>query len=293
VEFNNFVLSPIANYKGKLYNLPFNMNTFYQIWNLKTPDEVMKKIYDQIKNLNIDNPTNLEEQALKTVGKDVFELLIKEYVEKQWNRSCEKLPPDIIKRLPVRFTFDNNYFNHRYQGIPIGGYNKIFDKMLDGIDVLLGTNYYVNKIFFDNIATKIVFTGPIDEYFGYKYGALEYRSLHFEHEVKDVKNYQGNAVFTFTSKNEPYTRVIEHKHFEFGEQDKTVITREFPKDWEVGDEPYYPINDEANNALYERYRAEAAIHSNLIFGGRLGEYKYFDMDQVIISALELVKRELE
>ena len=292
-EFNNYINCPVALYKKELYNLPFNMNTFNKLWGIITPEEAKNKIEEQKTEFNIENPKNLEEQALSLVGKDVYEKLIKGYTEKQWGRSAKELPAFIIKRLPLRFTYDNNYFNDRYQGIPIGGYTKIIENMLKGIDVKLNTNYFETYKDDKNIADKIVFTGMIDEFFDYKLGVLEYRSLRFEHERLENENYQGNAVVNYTEREIPYTRIIEHKHFEFGNQPHTIITREFPESWEKGDEPYYPINNERNNSLFEKYRELAAQNPNIIFGGRLGNYQYYDMDKVIIAALDTVKKEFE
>lgn len=290
-EFNNYINAPVAIYKDELYNLPFNMNTFSKMWGVKTPAEAKAKIAEQIKELNITVPKNLEEQALSLVGRDVYEKLIKGYTEKQWARDCKDLPSFIIKRLPLRFTYDNNYFNDRYQGIPIGGYNVIIDKMLEGVDVLLDTDYFEFIKGNKDIAEKTVFTGQIDRFFDYKLGVLEYRSVRFETETLDTDNYQGNAVVNYTERQVPYTRVIEHKHFEFGKQEKTVISREYSSEWTMGDEPYYPINNEKNNDLYQKYEDLAKSEKNVIFGGRLGQYKYYDMDKVIISALEAVKKE--
>ncbi|OUN94043.1 UDP-galactopyranose mutase [Blautia sp. An46] len=290
-EFNNYINSPIAVYKDELYNLPFNMNTFSKMWGIKTPQEAKAIIAKQIEELHITEPRNLEEQALSLAGTDVYEKLIKGYTEKQWGRPCSELPSFIIKRLPFRFTYNNNYFNDRYQGIPIGGYTKIVGKMLDGIEVKTGTDYFQFKKDKPDIARKIVFTGMIDEYFGYRLGALEYRSVRFETEVLDTDNYQGNAVVNYTDREIPYTRIIEHKHFEFGTQEKTVISREYSSEWKVGMEPYYPVNNEQNNQLFEKYRELAEKENNVIFGGRLGNYKYYDMDKVIESALETVDRE--
>ena len=289
-EFNNYINSPVAVYKDELYNLPFNMNTFSKMWNIKTPSEAKAIIEGQIKDLNIGEPKNLEEQALSLVGTDVYEKLIKGYTEKQWQRDCKDLPAFIIKRLPLRFTYDNNYFSDRYQGIPIGGYNQIIDKMLSGIEVRLDTDYFAleNR---EEIAEKTVFTGQIDSFFDYKLGVLEYRSVRFENEVLDTDNYQGNAVVNYTEREVPYTRVIEHKHFEFGTQPKTVISREYSSEWKIGDEPYYPVNNDKNNSLYVEYEKLATERKNVIFGGRLGGYKYYDMDKVIISALDTVKKE--
>lgn len=290
-DFNNFINSPIASYKDELYNLPFNMNTFSKMWGIKTPAEAKAIIAGQIANLNIGEPQNLEEQALKLVGTDVYEKLIKGYTQKQWGRPCIELPAFIIKRLPLRFTYDNNYFNDRYQGIAIGGYTQIIEKMLAGSDVKTDTDYF--EFIKENldIAEKTVFTGQIDEFFGYRYGALGYRSVRFENEILDTDNYQGDAVVNYTDREVPYTRIIEHKHFEFGKQEKTVISREYSAEWQPGIEPYYPINDEANNALYEKYKALAVTRPDVIFGGRLGQYKYYDMDKVIAAALTAVDAE--
>ena len=290
-DFNNFINSPIASYKDELYNLPFNMNTFSKMWGIKTPAEAKAIIAGQIANLNIGEPQNLEEQALKLVGTDVYEKLIKGYTQKQWGRPCTELPAFIIKRLPLRFTYDNNYFNDRYQGIAIGGYTQIIEKMLAGSDVKTDTDYFEFIKENPDIAEKTVFTGQIDEFFGYRYGALGYRSVRFENEILDTDNYQGNAVVNFTDKEVPYTRIIEHKHFEFGKQKKTVISREYSAEWQPGIEPYYPINDEANNALYGKYKTLAATRPDVIFGGRLGQYKYYDMDKVIAVALSAVDDE--
>ncbi len=291
VDFNNFINSPIASYKDELYNLPFNMNTFSKMWGIKTPAEAKAIIAGQIANLNIGEPKNLEEQALKLVGTDVYEKLIKGYTQKQWGRPCTELPAFIIKRLPLRFTYDNNYFNDRYQGIAIGGYTQIIEKMLAGSDVKTDTDYFEFIKENPDIAEKTVFTGQIDEFFGYRYGALGYRSVRFENEILDTDNYQGNAVVNYTDREVPYTRIIEHKHFEFGKQEKTVISREYSAEWQPGIEPYYPINDEANNALYEKYKTLAATRPDVIFGGRLGQYKYYDMDKVIAAALSAVDEE--
>ncbi len=290
-DFNNYINSPIASYKDELYNLPFNMNTFSKMWGIKTPAEAKAIIADQIANLNIGEPQNLEEQALKLVGTDVYEKLIKGYTQKQWGRPCTELPAFIIKRLPLRFTYDNNYFNDRYQGIAIGGYTQIIEKMLAGSDVKTDTDYFEFIKENPDISEKTVFTGQIDEFFGYRYGALGYRSVRFENEILDTDNYQGNAVVNFTDKEVPYTRIIEHKHFEFGKQEKTVISREYSAEWQPGIEPYYPINDKANNALYEKYKALAATRPDVIFGGRLGQYKYYDMDKVIAAALSAADEE--
>ena len=292
-EFNNYINSPVAIYKDELYNLPFNMNTFSRLWNIKTPAEAKKIIADQIADLNLSEPKNLEEQALSLAGKDVYEKLIKGYTEKQWGRPCNELPTFIIKRLPLRFTFDNNYFNARYQGIPMGGYTPIIEKMLDGIEVLTDTDYFEWIKTNANKVKKTVFTGQIDEFFGYKLGVLEYRSVRFETEVLDCDSYQGNAVVNYTEKSVPYTRIIEHKHFEFGTQPKTVISREYSSEWKPGVEPYYPINNDKNNALYAEYKKLADNTPNVIFGGRLGDYKYYDMDKVIEVALAAVKKEFE
>ena len=291
-EFNNYINSPIAVYKDELYNLPFNMNTFSKMWNIRTPQEAKEKIARQVAETGITEPKNLEEQGLSLVGKDVFEKLVKGYTEKQWGRDCKDLPAFIIKRLPVRFTYDNNYFNDRLQGIPMGGYTKIVEKMLNGVEVKTSTDYFTFIKENPDIAEKTVFTGMIDEYFGYKLGALEYRSVRFETEVLDTDNYQGNAVVNYTEREVPYTRIIEHKHFEFGKQEKTVISREYSSEWHVGMEPYYPVNNETNNALFEKYKELAAKEENVIFGGRLGNYKYYDMDKVIEAALEVCEGEL-
>jgi UDP-galactopyranose mutase len=286
VEFNRYTNSPVANYKGELFNLPFNMNTFYQLWKVKTPDEARSKIQEQISKLNIVDPQNLEEQALSLVGEDIYYKLIKEYTEKQWGRKAVDLPAFIIKRLPVRYTFDNNYFNDSYQGIPIGGYTKLISRMLDGIEVRLGVDYFKDKVELNNLADKIVYTGMIDEYYDYQFGTLEYRSLKFEHETLDKANFQGNAVVNYTDSETPFTRIIEHKHFEFGEQPKTIITREYPKEWSKKDEPYYPINDAKNDQLFKKYKDLARSEENVIFGGRLADYKYYDMHHVVGIALK-------
>ena len=290
-EFNNYINSPVAVYKNELYNLPFNMNTFSRMWNIRTPKEAREIIEGQIADLHIEEPRNLEEQALSLVGRDVYEKLVKGYTEKQWGRDCKDLPAFIIRRLPLRFTYDNNYFNDRYQGIPMGGYTRIIEKLLEGAEVRTGVDYLKERETYECAARKIVFTGMIDEYYGYRLGALEYRSVRFETEVLDCDNYQGNAVVNYTDREVPYTRVIEHKHFEFGTQKKTVISREYSSEWKVGDEPYYPVNDEKNSVLYEKYASLAAGEDNVIFGGRLGAYRYYDMDKVIASALELADRE--
>lgn len=288
VEFNRYTNSPIANYKGELYNLPFNMNTFYQLWKVKTPQEAMDKIAEQIGDLNIKDPQNLEEQALSLVGKDIYYKLIKEYTEKQWGRKATELPAFIIKRLPVRFTFNNNYFNDTYQGIPNGGYTKIIEKMLEGIDIKLGIDYIADRKSLDQLADRVVYTGMIDEYFDYQFGILEYRSLRFEHEVLDMNNYQGNAVVNYTDGETPFTRIIEHKHFEFGEQEKTVITREYSKEWTKADEPYYPVNDNKNDELFKKYKELSRVEERVIFGGRLADYKYYDMHHVVGLALKKI-----
>lgn len=290
-EFNNFINSPIAIYKGEVYNLPFNMNTFSKMWGIRTPAEAKKVIEEQIRELNIKDPANLEEQALMLVGRDVYEKLIKGYTEKQWGRPCTELPAFIIKRLPLRFTYDNNYFNDRYQGIPIGGYTPIIEKMLSGIEVRLNTDYFDFIRTEKNCAVKTVFTGMIDAYFDYKLGHLEYRSLRFEHQLVACDNYQGNAVVNYTEREIPYTRIIEHKHFEFGKQPVTAISKEYPAEWKPGVEPYYPINNEKNNLLYAEYQKLAAAEPNVIFGGRLGSYQYYDMDKVIAAALKAVQLE--
>ncbi|HHQ4317536.1 UDP-galactopyranose mutase [Clostridium perfringens] len=293
VEFNRYTNSPVANYKGELYNLPFNMNTFYSLWKVKTPDEAMKKIEEQKREANIKEPKNLEEQAISLVGKDIYEKLIKGYTEKQWGKKATELPAFIIKRLPVRFTFDNNYFNDKYQGVPIGGYNKITEKLLEGIDVKVSVDFFKEREELEKLADKIVFTGMIDEFYNYKFGTLEYRSLKFHNEILNERNYQGNAVINYTEYDIPYTRIIEHKHFEYGNQDKTIITKEYPATWNRGDEPYYPINNEKNNNIYLKYKELADKEENIIFGGRLAEYKYYDMHNVIESALICAKNELK
>ena len=289
VEFNKYVNSPIANYKGEIYNLPFNMNTFSKLWGVITPKEAEQKIEEQKAEFNITEPKNLEEQAISLIGKDIYFKLIKEYTEKQWGKDCKELPAFIIKRLPVRFTYDNNYFNDRYQGIPVGGYNVIIEKMLKDADVELGVDYLKNKEKYNELADKILYTGMIDEYYDYKYGNLEWRSLKFENEIySDIDNYQGNAVVNYTSHEQKYTRIIEHKHFEFNKCKGTVITKEYPMNWNKGDEAYYPVNDEKNNNLFAKYKELADNEQNVIFGGRLGNYKYYDMDKVIKAALEKV-----
>ncbi len=290
VEFNRYTNSPIANFKGELYNLPFNMNTFYQLWGVKTPEEAKKKIQEQVDELGIKKPANLEEQALSMVGKDIYEKLIKGYTEKQWGRKASDLPAFIIKRLPVRFTFDNNYFNDKYQGIPIGGYNKLIEGLLKGIETKTGVDFFANRGELESLSDRIVFTGKIDEYFNYQFGKLEYRSLDFQHELLNISNYQGNAVVNYTDTETPFTRILEHKHFEFGNQKKTVITKEYPKEWKEGSEPYYPVNDKKNSEVYLQYKKLEDQKRDVIFGGRLAEYKYYDMHQVIGSALQVVKR---
>ena len=291
-RFNNYVNSPVAIYKDELYNLPFNMNTFSKLWNIKTPAEAKAIIAKQTSIQKIDPPRNLEEQALKLAGRDIYEKLIKGYTEKQWGRDCKELPAFIIKRLPFRFTYDNNYFNDRYQGIPEGGYTQMVEKMLQGVEVRLDTDYFELIKQQPDIAGQTVYTGMIDEFFGYKLGVLQYRSVRFETELlRDTDNYQGNAVVNYTERKVPYTRIIEHKHFEFGKQPVTIISKEYSSEWSIGVEPYYPINDEKNTALYEKYKA-LAEQSEIIFGGRLGEYKYYDMDKVIASALTLAKKVL-
>ena len=292
-EFNNYINSPIAKYKNELYNLPFNMNTFSKMWGISTPQEAKEIIASQIADLNITEPENLEEQALSLVGRDVYEKLIKGYTEKQWGRDCRELPAFIIKRLPLRFIYDNNYFNDRYQGIPVGGYTRIVEKLLDGIEVRLNTDYLLNKEELDSLADKVVYTGMIDRYYDYRLGVLEYRSVRFETELIETDNFQGNAVVNYTEREVPYTRIIEHKHFEFGKQPVTVISREYSSEWKKGDEPYYPVNNEKNDALYQKYKELADREERVIFGGRLGSYKYYDMDKVIKAALEMCGRELQ
>ncbi|MGN8844462.1 UDP-galactopyranose mutase [Niallia sp. HCP3S3_B10] len=294
-EFNRYTNSPIANYKGEIYNLPFNMNTFNKLWGVITPDQAKAKIKEQIKRANIQKPNNLEEQAISLVGSDIYGKLIKGYTEKQWGRKATELPAFIINRLPVRFNYDNNYFNDKYQGIPIGGYTQIVEKMLSSslIDVELNTDFFDKKdLYLDNFP-KIVYTGMIDQFFEYKYGTLEYRSLTFNTKILNQKNFQGNAVVNYTDSSTPYTRIIEHKHFEFGQQDKTIVTEEYPKNWTEGDEPYYPINNKVNNEKYRAYQKLSESLPNVIFGGRLGMYKYYDMHQVIASSLAIVKNEFE
>ena len=291
--FNRFTNSPVANYKGELYSLPFNMYTFNRMWGVVTPEEAKAKIEEQRNASGITNPRNLEEQAISLVGRDIYEKLIKGYTEKQWGRSCRELPSFIIKRLPVRFTFDNNYFNALYQGIPVGGYTGMVERMLEGIEVRLEVDYLKHKDEFNRIAGKIVYTGPIDAFFDYEYGPLEYRSVRFETELLDMPNFQGNAAVNYTDADTPWTRIIEHKWFEFGKDEdgndipKTVISREYSSEWKLGDEPYYPVNDEKNSRLYEKYRRMSESETNVLFGGRLGEYKYYDMDKVIESAIKL------
>ena len=284
-EFNRFTNSPVANYKGELYSLPFNMYTFNKMWGVVTPAEAAAKIEEQKREAGITEPKNLEEQAISLVGTDIYEKLVKGYTEKQWGRDCRDLPAFIIKRLPVRLTFDNNYFNALYQGIPMGGYTKMVENMLSGIEVRLNVDYFEHREELDALADRVIYTGPIDAYFGYKLGNLEYRSVRFETEVLDIPNFQGNAAVNYTDRETPWTRIIEHKWFEFGTQPKTVISREFSSEWKPGDEPYYPVNDERNGALYQQYKRLADAEEKVIFGGRLGEYKYYDMDAVIASAL--------
>lgn len=291
-EFNRFTNAPVANYHGELYSLPFNMYTFNRMWGVTTPQEAEAKIAEQKRAAGITEPHNLEEQAISLVGTDIYEKLVKGYTEKQWGRPCSELPAFIIKRLPVRFTFDNNYFNALYQGIPMGGYTRMVEHMLDGIEVRLGVDYLKEKALFDGLADKVVYTGPIDAYFDYQLGALEYRSVRFETEVLDMPNYQGNAAVNYTDRETPWTRIIEHKWFEYGTQEKTIISREYSSEWKPGDEPYYPVNDEKNSALYASYRKLAEQESRVIFGGRLGEYKYYDMDAVILAALTMAEQEL-
>ncbi len=291
-EFNRYTNSPIARYKDELYNMPFNMNTFNKLWGVITPIEAKNKIEKEKKEAGITNPKNLEEQAISLVGKTIYEKLIKGYTEKQWGKKATELPSFIIKRLPVRFTYDNNYFNDIYQGIPIGGYTKIIEKMLEGIDVKLNCNFFDNREELEQLAEKIIFTGPIDEFYNYEFGELEYRSLRFETDILNEENYQGNAVVNYTEYEVPYTRIIEHKHFEYGTQPNTVITKEYPDSWDRSKEPYYPINDERNNKLYEKYKLLASKNPNIIFDGRLGEYKYYDMDKVILKALNCVRNEM-
>lgn len=290
-EFNNFINTPMANYEGKLYNLPFNMNTFSQIFGVTTPEEAKAIIEEQRSEIK-GEPKNLEEQAISLVGREIYTKLVKGYTEKQWGRDCKDLPAFIIKRLPVRYTYDNNYFNDTYQGIPVNSYNELIDKLLDGVEVRLNTDFLQDKDYYLSIAEKCVYTGTIDGYFNYSLGNLDYRSLRFETETLPMKEFQPVAVVNYNERQIPFTRIIEHKHFEFGNQEKTVITREYPANWEIGDEPYYPVNDDRNNALYKEYKAFAENEKNVIFGGRLGQYKYFDMDKCIFSALTLCDKEL-
>lgn len=290
-QFNRYTNSPVANYHGELYSLPFNMYTFNKMWNVITPEQAQNKIEQQRKEAGITEPKNLEEQAISLVGTDIYEKLVKGYTEKQWGRPCDQLPSFIIKRLPVRFTFDNNYFNALYQGIPMGGYTAMVEKMLDGIEVKLNTDYLADKEKWDSMADKVIYTGSLDAYFNYRLGYLAFRSVRFETEVLDMPNYQGNAVVNYTDRETPWTRIIEHKFFEFGTQPKTVISREYSSEWNPSEEPYYPVNDERNNQLSAEYKALAKEEKNVIFGGRLGEYQYYDMDAVIASALQLVKNE--
>ena len=292
-EFNNYVNSPIARYKDELYNLPFNMNTFSRMWGITTPAEAKDIIASQIKDLGVSEPHNLEEQALSLVGRDVYEKLVKGYTEKQWGRDCKDLPAFIIKRLPLRFTYDNNYFNDRYQGIPIGGYTAIIEKMLSKADVRLNTDYLEHREELDSLADKVIYTGMIDRFYDYKLGVLEYRSVRFETEELETDNFQGNAVVNYTDREVPYTRIIEHKHFEFGKQPVTIISREYSSEWTKGDEPYYPVNDDKNGALYAKYEELAKQESKVIFGGRLGSYRYYDMDKVIGAALDMVREQLD
>ena len=291
-EFNRYTNSPIARYKDEVYNMPFNMNTFNKLWEVFTPDEAKQKINQELEEAKIDEPKNLEEQAIKLVGKTIYEKLVKGYTEKQWGQKATELPSFIIKRLPVRFTYDNNYFNDKYQGIPVGGYTQIIEKMLSGIEVKLNYDYFEHKVELENIAQETVFTGPIDKFYDYQFGELEYRSLRFETEILEKENYQGNAVVNYTEYEVPYTRIIERKHFEYGNQPKTVITKEYPDSWNKNKEAYYPINNEKNNLLYEKYRELSKKDSNIIFGGRLGQYKYFDMHIVIEEALKCVQEKI-
>ena len=296
-EFNRFTNSPVANYKGELYSMPFNMYTFNKMWGVVTPEEAAAKIEEQKKEIT-GEPKNLEEQAISLVGRDIYEKLVKGYTEKQWGRDCKELPAFIIKRLPVRLTFDNNYFNALYQGIPIGGYTKMVENLLDGIEVRLNTDYLEHKAELDALADKVVYTGPIDAYFGFKLGTLEYRSVRFENETLDIPNFQGNAAVNYTDRETPWTRIIEHKWFEFGKDEdgndlpKTIISREYSSEWKAGDEPYYPVNDEKNGQLYAKYKELADKEAGVIFGGRLGEYKYYDMDTTIASVLDMCEKEL-
>jgi len=289
VEFNRYTNSPVARWRDELYNLPFNMNTFHALWGVKTPEEARKRIESQRAELAGREPSNLEEQAISLVGRDIYEKLIKGYTEKQWGRKCTDLPAFIIKRLPVRFTFDNNYFNDQYQGIPMGGYSAIFDKLFEGTEVRLGVDYLKDRAALDSLAKKTLYTGPIDAFYGYSEGVLEYRSVRFENEVLDTPNYQGNAVVNYTEAEVPYTRIIEHKHFEFGTQPRTVISREYSSEWKPGDDPYYPVNDERNSKVYLVYKALAEKEERHLFGGRLADYKYYDMHNVVRLALEAVR----
>ena len=289
-EFNHYINSPVAVFKDELYNLPFNMNTFSKMWGIRTPQEAKEKIAGQIAGLGIMEPKNLEEQALSLVGEDVYRKLVKGYTEKQWGRDCTELPAFIIKRLPLRFTYDNNYFNDRYQGIPAGGYTAMVERILKGVEVKLGVDYLEHRAEFDGMADRVVYTGQIDRYFDYCEGVLAYRKVRFEQEILDCDNYQGNAVVNYTEREVPYTRIIEHKHFEFGTQRKTVISKEYPGEWQKGEEPYYPVNDEKNNAVYEAYKKLAEKERHVVFGGRLGEYRYYDMDKVIGRALETAEK---
>lgn len=291
-EFNNFINSPIANYHGEIYNMPFNMNTFSKMWGISKPEEARAIIDEQRKEIT-SKPMNLEQQAISLVGRDVYEKLVKGYTEKQWGRSCDELPASIIHRLPVRFTYDNNYYSDKYQGIPVGGYTLIMKKMMEGCDIRLGVDYNDDRAGYRKLAQKVVYTGTIDSYFDYCFGALEYRSLRFEIKIIQAENYQGVAVMNFTDRETPYTRIIEHKHFEFGKQEKTVITKEFPLEWELGKEPYYPINNDANQLRYTRYAELAKREDGVIFGGRLGEYKYYDMQEVVSAALYLASKEIQ
>ena len=290
-KFNRYTCSPVATYKGEIYNLPFNMNTFNKMWGIKTPAEAKAKIEKQVRQVNITEPKNLEEQAISSVGSEIYEKLIKGYTEKQWGMKATKLPCFIIKRIPIRFTYDNNYFNDNYQGIPIGGYTKIIEKLLDGIEVRLDTNFFADRKELGRLANRIIFTGMIDEYFNYRFGILEYRSLRFEHELLNEENHQGNAVVNYTDYEVPYTRIIEHKHFEYGTQPKTIITKEYPTQWQKGNEPYYPINNDKNNIVYAQYKELSDKEEGVIFGGRLAEYKYYDMHHVIERALKKVNDE--
>ena len=298
-DFNRYTNSPVANFHGELYSLPFNMYTFNKMWGVTAPQQAADEIEKQRREAGITVPNNLEEQAISLVGKDIYEKLVKGYTMKQWGRPCSELPASIIRRLPVRFTFDNNYFNALWQGIPIGGYTKMVEKMLDGIEVRLGADYFENKELYDSMAEKIIYTGAVDAYFGFSLGHLEYRSVRFEDEIPGCSNFQGNAVVNYTDEETPFTRIIEHKWFEFGKDElgndleKTVISREYPSEWKPGEEPYYPINDEKNNALFEKYRELASNETKVIFGGRLGEYKYYDMDVVVAKALERAEEELK